>query len=59
VSSTLSRHENGVYDGTDNKCEILCSPNDTVEMLKSVYGDTIMSKSNALSDINISEKAEM
>jgi hypothetical protein len=40
----MSRHENGVYDGTVSECEFCVklqkSPSETLEMLKIVYGES-------------------
>jgi hypothetical protein len=50
VSSILSRRENGAHDSTESECEICVKlqkwPNETSEVLKTVYDESNMSKSN-------------
>jgi hypothetical protein len=44
--------------GNVNFCvKLQKSPSETLDVLKAVYGESIMSKSNDLSGTNVSEKA--
>lgn len=52
ASSTFSRRENAAYDGTESECEMQKSTSETLEVLKTIYGESTMSKIN----VSISQK---